>query len=131
MTAVPATRSISLAALLFTALAVAFTSAALAQDSNSYSIFAPPPAVTVSISPSYAPTLVGQTLQFSATVAGSTNTAVNWQVNGVIGGNSSVGTITSSGLFTAPAAVPVPAIVNITAVSQASLTSSATATLTL
>ena len=89
------------------------------------------PAVTVSISPGYAPMLTGHTLQFSATVSGNSNTAVWWQVDGVIGGNATVGTISSSGLFTAPSAVPTPAIANITAVSQASPTSSATATLTL
>ncbi len=87
--------------------------------------------VSVSISPTYAPLLVSQTLQFSATVSGSSNTTVNWQVDGVIGGNSTVGTVSSSGLFTAPSSVPTPAIVNITAVSQASPTSSATATVTL
>src|SRR5258708_34325544 len=109
MPSVPATRSISLAVPLFTALAVAFPSAALAQDSDSYSVFAPPPAVTVTITPGYAPLLVSQTLQFSATVAGSTNTSVNCQGNGIIGGNSAVGTIASSGLLPAPAAVPRPA----------------------
>jgi hypothetical protein len=87
--------------------------------------------VTVLISPSYAPTLVSRTVQFSATVSGTGNTAVTWQVNGINGGNSTVGTVSSSGLFTAPSAVPVPAIVNITAVSQAQPSASATATLTL
>lgn len=96
------------------------------------SFFAPPPSVvTVSVSPGYAPLLVSQSLQFSATVTGSSNTAVTWQVDGINGGNSTVGTVSSTGLFTAPSSVPVPAIVNITAVSQASPTSSATATLTL
>jgi hypothetical protein len=92
---------------------------------------APPPAVTVTISPAYAPMLVSQQLQFSATVAGGTNTTVLWQVDGIIGGNAAVGTISPSGLFTAPSAIPTPAIVNVTAVSQASPTVSATATMTL
>ena len=42
------------------------------------------------------------TRQFTATVEGTNNTAVTWSVNGVVGGNSSVGTITTAGLYTAP-----------------------------
>jgi len=59
------------------------------------------------------------TQQFTATVTGSTNTAVNWYVEGAPGGNATVGTISASGLYTAPAAVPSPATVVIMAVSQA------------
>jgi hypothetical protein len=40
--------------------------------------------------------------QFTATVQGTTNTAVTWSVNGVVGGNNMVGTITTGGLYTAP-----------------------------
>jgi uncharacterized protein (DUF1800 family) len=40
-------------------------------------------------------------------------------VNGVLGGNSEVGTISSAGLYTAPAIVPVPNSVNITSVATA------------
>ena len=47
-------------------------------------------------------------------ISGSDNTAVN----GVAGGNSTVGTVTSGGLYAAPAAVPSPASVTVTAVSQ-------------
>jgi hypothetical protein len=47
---------------------------------------------------------VGGTVQFTATVTGSQNTAVTWAVDGVNGGNSTVGTISGSGLYTAPAA---------------------------
>jgi hypothetical protein len=43
---------------------------------------------------------------------------VTWQVNGVTGGNSAVGTITN-GLYTAPTAVPSPASVAVTAIAQA------------
>jgi hypothetical protein len=44
----------------------------------------------------------GNSLQFTATVYGTTNQGVIWQVNSITGGNSSVGTISSSGLYTAP-----------------------------
>lgn len=74
---------------------------------------------------------VTQTRQFTATVTGTTNTAVNWQVNGVAGGNSTVGTISSSGLYTAPGTVPSPSNVSITAVSKASSNASASVPLTV
>lgn len=69
---------------------------------------------------------------FAATLANTTNTAVTWQVNGVTGGNSSVGTISSSGVYTAPARVPSPAAVTVSAVSEAdsSVSDSATVTIT-
>jgi len=40
--------------------------------------------------------------QFTATVQGQPNAQVSWSIDGIAGGNSSVGTITSSGLYTAP-----------------------------
>lgn len=46
---------------------------------------------------------VGATTQFTATVQNISNTTVTWSVDGVAGGNSTVGTITSSGMYTAPA----------------------------
>lgn len=42
-------------------------------------------------------------LQFSASVQNESNTAVNWYVDYILNGNSTVGTITSQGLYTAPA----------------------------
>lgn len=62
---------------------------------------------------------VGATVQFAAAVANTSNTAVNWQVNGKTGGSSSTGTISSTGLYTPPTSVPTPDTVTITAVSQA------------
>lgn len=77
-----------------------------------------PAGVTLTLSPSTATVVVGQSAAFQAMVTGSTNTAVTWQVNGVVGGNSAVGTI-SSGVYTAPATVPSPATVTVTAIAQA------------
>ena len=69
---------------------------------------------------------------FSATVSGTSNTAVAWQVNGVTGGSASAGTIDVNGLYTAPAVVPSPNNpVMVTAVSQADVTKSGAATVTL
>jgi hypothetical protein len=77
--------------------------------------------VTVTTSPVGVTQVYTSTVQtFIATVTGTTNTAVNWQVNGIPGGDSTtVGSIDTSGNYTAPAAVPNPATVTIEAVSQA------------
>jgi len=88
-------------------------------------------AVTVSISPTYAQLVAGQTLQFSATVSGSGNTAVTWQVDNQTQGSATTGTITKTGLFKSPSTVPKPAIATITAVSKADPSVSATATVTI
>jgi len=90
-----------------------------------------PTIVSVSISPTYAVVQLGQPLQFTATVSGSGNTAVTWQVDNANGGDPTTGTVSTSGLFTAPSALPVPATASITAVSQADPTKSATAVVTL
>ena len=74
--------------------------------------------ILVTVSPSSANITVGATQQFTATVQGTSNTAVTWSVNGVTGGNSTVGTITDQGLYTAPATVPTPANVTVSAASQ-------------
>jgi hypothetical protein len=79
----------------------------------------PPPAVVVSIAPRDRTVATGATLQFTATVQNTSDLAVQWQVNGVTGGNSTVGTISTTGLFTAPIAVPSPAQETITAISHA------------
>ena len=88
------------------------------------------PAVTISVSPSTAAIASGVTQQFTATVTGSTNTAVQWQVNGVGGGNSQVGTISATGLYTAPL-VTSPITVTVTAISTADSTKSASAMVTV
>jgi len=91
----------------------------------------PPPPVSVSVAPTTASLQTGGSQAFTTTVANTTNTAVTWQVNGVVGGNSTVGTISSSGAYTAPAAVPSPATVSVTAVSVADPTKSGAAQVTL
>ena len=59
----------------------------------------------VTISPSKLTIRGGQAHQFSADLTAA-NGPIVWSVNGVVGGNSSVGTITNIGLFTAPIANP-------------------------
>jgi len=94
--------------------------------------------VSVTISPTTATLATLATQPFTATVSGNTNTAVTWQVNGVSGGNSTVGLVSTTvpgtsneALYLGPSAVPSPATVSVTAVSQADPTKSASATVTL
>jgi len=58
------------------------------------SVSSPISTVKVSVSPASASVLSGATQQFTATVTGTSNTAVTW--------SASAGTISGSGLFTAP-----------------------------
>jgi hypothetical protein len=81
-----------------------------------------PAGITVTVFPTATSVVVGQTVPFNASVTGTTNTAVNWEVAGVPGGNSTVGTITAVGVYTAPPVLPNPTTVMVTAVSQADAT---------
>lgn len=56
----------------------------------------------IRIVPAAATLLLGQTFQFSDFDSVPGDTGVTWSVNGVVGGNSTVGTVSSSGLYTAP-----------------------------
>jgi hypothetical protein len=84
------------------------------------------PLIGVTISPSTAQKLAfNSTEQFTATVTGTSNTAVTWSAGTIVGGNIIEGTINSSGLYTAPPTLPVPSQLNITATSVADPTKSA------
>jgi hypothetical protein len=87
--------------------------------------------VTIGISPASASVLINRTLQFTATVQNTSNKAVTWKVNGVVGGNGKVGTISTTGLYRAPAAVPSPAVVSVSATSVAAPTKVASAAVTI
>lgn len=94
--------------------------------------------VSVTISPSTITLGTMATQPFTATVSGSSNTGVTWQVNGVSGGSSANGLISTTvlntsneALYLAPSSVPSPASVSVTAISQADSTKSATATVTI
>ena len=75
-----------------------------------------PEKLVVSISPQFAAISTEGVQQFKATVRGTDHDEVIWLVNGVIGGNSVVGTISPTGLYTAPAIRPASRV-TITAVS--------------
>src|SRR5450631_2977224 len=61
---------------------------------------------------------IGTSKQLTAYVPLAVNT-VNWSVNGVIGGNSTYGTVSTSGLYQAPATVPAANAVSVQATSTA------------
>jgi hypothetical protein len=81
-----------------------------------------PSGVTVSVSPTAATVASGGAQQFTATVTGSTNTAVTW--------TATAGSISSSGLLTAPT-VSAKTTVTVTATSQADTTQTASAPVTV
>ena len=89
------------------------------------------PTVSISISPTSASVIAGATQQFTATVTGTSNPTVTWQVNGTAGGSASAGFISTNGLYTAPATVPNPATVTVSVVSQADTSKSASASVTI
>jgi hypothetical protein len=89
-------------ALLGLGLLVALLAVGCGGGGGSSSGPPPPPTVSVSVSPGTASLSFGATQQFTATVTGTSNTAVTWSVKGG-------GTISSTGLYTAPsAALPSP-----------------------
>ncbi len=90
-----------------------------------------PSNVVVTIQPTSATLFLGQPQQFQASVTGTSNTSVTWNVNGVPGGSASTGTISSVGLYAAPAILPAPAGVTVSAASDADLSATASANVTL
>jgi len=87
--------------------------------------------VAISISPTSAQVGVSAQKQFSATVTGSSNTAVTWTITGIGCAGDTCGTVSPSGLFTAPAVPPNPPFFSVTATSVADPTKSASATVTI
>jgi hypothetical protein len=87
--------------------------------------------VAVTVAPTSASLQVGATQQFNSTVTGTTNSSVTWSVNGIAGGNATVGTVSAAGLYTAPASVPATNPVAVRATSVADPTKFAEATVTI
>ena len=77
----------------------------------------------------------GQAFAATLTGPGSSSSAITWSVNGIVGGNSTLGTITSNGatsaLYVAPAVTPSPSTVSVTATSVADSSKSASASVTI
>ena len=85
--------------------------------------------VGITISPTSAQVVEGQTRQFNAAVSGTSDTAVNWSVSGTGCSGSGCGTISSSGLYTAPDSVPTQVIVTATSAADFNVSASATVTI--
>jgi beta-glucanase (GH16 family) len=73
------------------------------------------PVVAIAVAPASTSVTIGATRQFTASVTGASNTAVNWTLSGTGCSGTACGTISSSGLYKAPATVPASPIVTITA----------------
>ena len=86
------------------------------------------PQVTIKLNLSSVSLAAGAQQQFTATVQGTTNTAVTWSVDSVTGGNAAAGTVNSAGMYTAPAHAGTHTV---TATSVAETTQSASATVTV
>ncbi len=87
--------------------------------------------VAISIAPTMATLNAGGQQQFQATVTGSSNNGVQWQVNSISGGNAQIGTITATGLYTAPNPGDLTLQVTVTAVPNADMTKTANAQVTV
>ena len=83
--------------------------------SQTYTVNVAPNPVEITLSPSFVSVPAGGTVQFSATVTGTTNTGVNWSVSPFPTG----GTISTTGLYQAPATA-ITGTIFVTATSQAS-----------
>jgi hypothetical protein len=92
---------------------------------------------TLSVLPATATVAPGGTPIFAASISGSGTLmgGVAWSVNGVAGGNATLGTIVASGatfgVYTAPAAIPSPATVAVTVASVADPTKAGSALVTI
>src|SRR5262249_19658204 len=74
--------------------------------------------ISVSIGPANAAVTVGADRQFTASVSGTmTTSAVTWAVNGIAGGNSTLGTGESTRHYNAPAVPPSGYMVTVSATS--------------
>jgi len=91
----------------------------------------PPAAITLTISPTSVVLRTGMSRSFTATVKNTSNKAVTWKVNGITGGNSTIGFISSLGTYKAPSKVPQGGVVTVIAVSVADPTKSANALVTV
>jgi uncharacterized protein (DUF1800 family) len=85
----------------------------------------------VTLAPTSATVYAGQTVTFTATVNGTTDKTVTWSVNGVVGGNTTVGTISTAGLYQSPANMPMPNSVTVGAVSKTNAGASGTSSVTI
>ncbi len=85
----------------------------------------------VSVAPGTTNVRLGDTQVFTSSVTGMANTGVGWAINGIPGGNDTIGTMIGNGNYTAPLTMPNPNTVTITATSVADTTQTGTSAVTL
>jgi uncharacterized protein (DUF1800 family) len=90
----------------------------------------PPPPGQLAVSPASGTMRGGDSQTFTAKINGAV-TAVNWSVNGVAGGNASVGMITAAGVYTAPEFPPSPNAITIGAVATADTSKTGSSAITV
>jgi uncharacterized protein (DUF1800 family) len=78
--------------------------------------FTPPDSQTLTISPAFASVRAGSTQTFTPSMTGKSWT---WSVNGIAGGNATLGTIDANGNYSAPALLPTPNTITIEAAEAA------------
>ena len=87
--------------------------------------------ILVQVTPATGLLRAGTQQVFTAAVTGSTNTAVTWSVNGIAGGNATIGTIVPNGNYLAPTNIPTPNAITVTATSVADPNAAGNAAVTL
>ncbi len=119
------------AAPVSTAITCTVTASTTSTVSSSNTCTDPVSGISLTIAPASVSINIVTSYQFSAAPSGSTDIVVTWQVNGITGGNDSVGRIDSNGLYHAPSVVPSPATVNVVAqlYDEPALTASSTVTI--
>jgi len=86
-------------------------------------------AVAVTVSPATKTMRGLTTTKFTASVSNNATKTVTWSVNGIAGGNATVGTIGTDGTYSAPAIVPASVTVMATSVADTSKSAKAQVTL--
>lgn len=85
--------------------------------------------VSVTVSPASTTVAASTSQQFEATVSGALDGAVTWSVNGIAGGNGTVGMVDGTGLYRAPLSLVQPSVmVAATSVAEPSRSGNATVT---
>ena len=87
--------------------------------------------IAVQVSPATGAVRAGAQQVFTATVTGTANTGVSWTINGIPGGNDTLGTIIGNGNYTAPLSLPTPNTITVGATSIQDPTQSGNAAITL
>jgi len=101
-----------------------------ASGSAEITIVAPAP-VAITLTPPAASVAPGAEQQLTATVTGTKNTAVNWNIVGAGCFGFQCGLISPGGLYIAPPQIPNPPSITVTATAQADSTKSASSTLVI